>query len=222
MGSHYADLTGNRYGRLLVIKIAERRNGKIYWLCQCDCGNVSYVTTGRLTSEELSTKSCGCYSKEILKKQSEINGNGIKYDKGDSSSRIYSIWRGMVRRCHGNSSANKYYKDRGIVVCDEWKDFFNFKEWALRSGYSDDFTIDRIDNDGNYEPHNCRWTDWKTQCSNTRKNRYIEINGQTKTLTQWSDEYNIDSSTLSWRIDSGWPEEEWLNPSNQNYNHNKK
>lgn len=146
--------TGKKYGRLTVIEKTDRKQGTNYiYKCRCDCGNIVYVSSGHLGKE---TFSCGCLKREC------------HTTHGMTKSRIYNIWTLMKQRCC-NKSNNVYsrYGGRGIKVCDEWNDNFeNFLAWSLKNGYSDNLTIDRINNDGNYEPSNCRWVDMTTQVNN--------------------------------------------------------
>ena len=120
--------------------------------------------------------------------------------------RLYSIWHNMKTRCcNPNNYHFKYYGGRGICICDEWKNSFQtFYEWAINNGYSDKLTIDRIDNDGNYEPSNCRWVDMYCQNNHTRKNHYIEYKGITKTASEWAKIYGLSRQLLSMRIRRGW------------------
>ena len=123
--------------------------------------------------------------------------------------RIHNIWYGMVKRCTTTKEEKdlRNYKNRGITVCDEWIDnFMNFFNWAISHGYDDDLQIDRIDNEGNYEPSNCRWATPKENSNNTRVNRRITINGITKNITQWCSEYNISMRTVYRRLKEGWSE----------------
>lgn len=112
----------------------------------------------------------------------------------------------MKQRCYNkNRDCYDNYGGRGIIVCDEWKDSFsNFYFWAIKNGYSDDLTIDRIDVDGNYEPNNCRWATRKIQDNNRRTNRYITIDGITHTLEEWIDIYGMSKNTVRQRIKRGW------------------
>ena len=126
--------------------------------------------------------------------------------------RISRVYWNMKTRCY-NPSSNKYhaYGARGIKVCDEWKNSFKkFKEWALSNGYGDNLTIDRIDNNGNYEPSNCRWVTQKQNCNNTRFNTLLTYNGKTHTMTEWSEITGINLTTLSSRINRGWSIEKSL------------
>ena len=162
------DLTGKKFGRLTVIKRVENdKSNRSQWLCKCECGKEAIVKSHYLTSGQ--KKSCGCL-------QSEINSS-VHTKHGHRNSRLYRIWQGMITRCFNqNHSHYKDYGGRGIIVCDEWKkDFQCFYDWAVANGYSDDLTIDRIDNDGNYEPSNCRWATRKEQTRNRSITKKISI-----------------------------------------------
>ena len=126
-------------------------------------------------------------------------------DEAKTRKRIRRIWGGIIRRCD-NPNAEFYhrYGGRGITICDEWRDFEVFYKWALNSGYKDDLTIDRIDNDGNYEPSNCRWATQLEQNNNTRKNHYITYNNETKTVSEWARIYDIHRCVLNNRLRRGW------------------
>lgn len=113
----------------------------------------------------------------------------------------------MLYRCDANKSCEKYkaYREKGIKVCEEWKGedgFFNFYNWSMKNGYSDNLTIDRIDGNKGYNPQNCRWVDYKTQNNNLSRNRLIEYNGQTKTMSEWADYLEIPYARLNSRINS--------------------
>lgn len=115
--------------------------------------------------------------------------------------RLYGVWCGMRSRCHKPTS-NVYhrYGGRGIKVCDEWRnDFRSFYDWAISHGYKYGLSIDRIDNNGNYEPSNCRWATAKEQNNNTRRNRYVYVNGEKLTISQCSEKYHVSQSAISYR-----------------------
>lgn len=126
--------------------------------------------------------------------------------------RIYRIWTAMKRRC-SNPNYHEYYLygGRGITYCDEWEEFEPFYEWAMASGYSDKLTLDRIDNDGNYTPSNCRWITIKKQCMNRRSNVMIEYEGETKPLKQWANDLDLNYKMLHKRHKLGWTPEEMFN-----------
>jgi hypothetical protein len=186
------DLVGKRFGRLTVLKRAyveqQGHGSHAHWLCKCDCGNETVVDGSNLRRG--TTKSCGCYQKERL------------VTHGETNSRLYGIWRTMKTRCY-NQSYYQFdrYGGRGIAICDEWiNDFQAFYDWSIANGYRDDLSIDRIDNDGNYEPSNCRWATAKEQSNNTRRNVCIEFNGESHTMAEWAEILGIRYATLYKRI----------------------
>lgn len=189
------DLTGKKFDRLTVIGLQPTETRKTYWICQCECGNLKKVRSDSL--QDGTVRSCGCLKKE----QDKIN-----FDKGYAhktskergfkvaGTRLYAIWQGMKSRCYNKHNA-RYgrYGKRGIRVCDEWKeDYINFHNWAMENGYSEDVTIERINNDGNYEPSNCRWATIKEQCNNRSTNINITIGNSTRNLTEWCDIFKVD------------------------------
>lgn len=188
------DLTGQRFGRLTVIGIDDRNTRKIYYYCQCDCGNVKSVRADNLVCGAI--RSCGCMKKE----QDRINLEANHSHKM-SKTRPYDIWQNMKGRCY-NPHNPRYdrYGGRGITVCDEWKEDFNaFYEWSVQNGYSDDLTIDRIDNDKGYSPDNCRWATQEEQARNRESNIKITIGNATKTLTEWGEIFELDYKKIIMR-----------------------
>ena len=181
------DLTGKKFGKLEVIGVHDTGSRKTYYVCQCDCGNVKVVRADSLISG--ATKSCGCIKKEQDKTNLTAN-----HRHKMSGTRIYETWQDMKRRCYNKQNVRyNRYGGRGIKVCEEWlNNFQSFYDWAIRNGYSDDLTIDRIDNDWNYEPSNCRWSTVKEQCNNRSSNINITIGNATKSLMSWCEIFNVD------------------------------
>lgn len=190
------------FGRLTVIEKAPKHKNRVNWLCKCECGNYVTVRADHLLDGR--TKTCGCYSKEI--------GERTK-THGMSKTTLYKVWRSMLGRCFYEKSENyKYYGGRGITVCDEWRNSFErFYEWAMDNGYSKGLTIDRIDNNGNYQATNCKWATVKEQENNKRNNHILEFEGQRLTIAQWSEKLGVKMHTLNKRINyCKWPVEKAL------------
>ncbi|AVX47356.1 hypothetical protein C5023_000226 [Staphylococcus phage vB_SauM_0414_108] len=196
---------GCKYGRLTIVSYDNKKGSSHYVNCQCDCGNTKSVRLLRLKSGE--TKSCGCIRKELFKENKKSNTT-----HGQTDTRLYNIYRSMKARCYRKTQKDYHsYGGRGIKVCDEWlNDFMNFYSWSYDNGYNDNLTIDRIDNNGNYEPNNCRWITEAEQHNNTSRNINITYNGETKTLKQWSKIKGINYDTLKKRYKMGWSIEDML------------
>lgn len=135
----------------------------------------------------------------------------MNYPEDVRIKRLRYIWHGMRRRCCDPKHSSYYsYGGRGIKVCDEWQDYVQFARWALNNGYAENLKIDRIDNDGNYEPENCRWVTEKQQHCNRQNSRFATINGIKKTITEWAADYGQDPNTVFTRINKGMSIEEAL------------
>lgn len=198
-------MTGKRFGRLTAIKTAPRKKSNTTrWECKCDCGRI--IQTTRTSLIRGKSKSCGCYAVE------KSTGNKYRETHGQSYTRLYAIWQGMKQRCYDkNTEGYAIYGKKGIEICDEWLKFENFYKWAKGSGYSEDLTIDRIDNLKGYSPSNCRWATVKEQNRNKRKNRIIEKDGEAHCVGYWSEKLNIPMSTIINRLNRGCTAEEALN-----------
>lgn len=190
MANTLIDLSGQRFGKLTVIRLVERRKDASYWLCKCDCGNETIVRgSNHLRKGEV--KSCGCYRKEKY------------YIHGMCGTRPHRIWSSMKTRCN-NSNREKYaiYGERGIQYHPKWETFEGFWE-DMGPTYQDRLTLDRIDNNGNYSKDNCKWSTDTEQANNRSNNVIIEINGEMHTVAQWAKITGIKYSTFITRIKRG-------------------
>lgn len=180
------DVTGQRFGRLTAVKrLHSNKSGNSIWLCNCDCGGVSNSNISQLRNGK--TKSCGCINKELTKTH------------GMHSSPEYKSHASMKDRCLNRNNPQYHdYGGRGISYCMRWDSFENFfKDMGFRPKGK---TLDRIDNDGNYDPENCKWSTRKEQMLNTRRNKFYEIEGEKLTVSQISEKYKIPKSTLRYRL----------------------
>lgn len=257
------DLTGKRFGRLLVeCRVESDKYGNSQWQCLCDCGNRKIAVASALRRGD--TSSCGCRYKEtrpkrinrigevhgrltVLRKSDDTDSPGwvchcscgrdiiISYESlnsgvqscgclradtvsermtthGLSKTRIYHIWLGMRKRCYNpRTKAYADYGARGICVCSDWVDNFQaFYDWSMANGYTDALTIERIDNSGNYCPSNCRWATAKEQNRNTRQNRLLTYNGETRCLNEWAEVLGVSRDLLRGRLSRGWSIEKTL------------
>lgn len=186
------ELIGKKFNRWTVLwKIKIRKPGT-HWICKCDCGNFGICKGADLKTGN--TKSCGCLHKEMASKSNKKHGL--------YKTKLYRVWHAMKDRCY-NHNDKKYtnYGGRGITVCNQWKyNFADFYSWAISNGYKEGLSIDRINNNGNYEPSNCRFADVYTQANNKTTNTFLTYKGESKTLSQWARETGIDNDTIKWRI----------------------
>lgn len=179
------DIAGESFHLMKVLHYHGTKGKKGMWLCECACGNFKTVDGRALRSGRV--KSCGCLSKP----------------HGMFGTRIHRIWKNVMGRAlwtNKDGYNHKRYKGRGISVCEEWRTFVPFYEWAMANGYRDDLTIDRIDNNKGYSPENCRWATRKEQSNNLSTNKLITFEGRTQTQTQWEEEKNLPKGTLHNRV----------------------
>lgn len=168
----FIDLTEKVFGRWTVLHFDGIRGSTSMWVCRCACGTIRSVNgyalrTGRSTS-------CGCYLRDRMKTAQIAKTHGLK----NANPRLYRIWQNMLNRCRNkNSERYRAYGARGISVCEEWTQFPPFYEWAIKNGYADDLTIDRIDVDGNYVPENCQWITAEENSRKAAEDRRRKKNG---------------------------------------------
>lgn len=201
------DRTGSRFGRLIVKRFVGKASNWVgIWECVCDCGKTITALSSNLTSGN--TKSCGCLKLGMLNKRSTKHGLS---GGAERPTRLYKIWIHMRGRCFNKRNRDyKFYGQRGITVCKEWNDYKLFFDWSMANGYNSVLTIERIENNGNYEPGNCRWATRKEQARNTRASRFVTFGGETKTVAEWADVLNIPYSVLRMRFHRGWPADKAL------------
>lgn len=205
------DITGKRFGKLTVIRRAgTNKNRAALWECVCDCGAYKTITGSALRTGH--TQSCGCLQKKIAGNTiKSFNKTGLRskgrYLHGENKTKLHNIWVNMRARCN-NPKWDHYdrYGGRGISVCDEWNDsYISFRDWALSHGYEDGLEIDRIDNDGNYEPENCKWSNREEQVNNRSNTVFVTIDGVKKPLSVWCREKNVDYKTAHAKLKKGIP-----------------
>lgn len=198
-----ADLVGKRFGRWLVtdfdgaVKNSEG-DTRLMWHCVCDCGGVGVVSTNALRTGH--TKSCGCLKSELDSTRTRTHGKSL--------SREYRIWCAMWTRCtNQNAAGYANYGGRGISICERWADFENFLQDI--GNCPPEYSIERLDSNGNYCPENCKWADRITQARNTRRNRILTLDGVSKCLAEWASDLGIDQASLRERL-STWTLEKAL------------
>ena len=194
------NLVGQTFSHLTAIERDPAKTEKnAFWVCRCVCGGKVSVRSMALRNGQ--AFSCGCIRKE--------RDNGCT-THGQSRSPLYQIWRTMIARCElPSQDSYKYYGGRGISVCPRWR--ASFEAFAEDMGpRPDGFSLNRIDNDGNYEPGNVEWADKVTQANNTRWNRMVTLRGETMTMAQWARSADLPYDLVAGRIFCGWSEEEAL------------
>jgi hypothetical protein len=204
-GKKYIVKKGDIFYRLEVKALYRNKNFKWYAICQCSCENRTerHVLVRHLISGN--TKSCGCYNRDLCIERSTKHNAKHR----GSSDKLYSTWVEMRRRCYTEScDAYKNYGERGITICPEWDNFNNFREWALISGYEDGLTIERLNVNGNYEPLNCTWIPKNEQSKNRRMCHFVDYNGLSMTISDWSRYTGIHRTTITRRLKKGLPLDE--------------
>lgn len=197
---------GDTFGRLTVLAFPKGSRA----LCICSCGSTKTVATHDLKSGH--SRSCGCLAKDALRERNILRWTTHGDSDNKHTVRLYRIWAGMKTRCDNPSCHNhNLYGGRGITVCTEWATSYEtFRDWAIRSGYTELLSIDRIDNSLGYFPDNCRWATRAIQSRNKRSNRFVVAFGETKCIQDWARDTrcNVPFTTLIRRINDGWDIEE--------------
>lgn len=194
------DITGQRFGRLIALKATDERSGKfIVWECLCDCGTTKLISSPSLRLGR--TKSCGCLRKETTVRRFTTHGR--------AGTNLYTTWSKMIARCNDPEDRKWHrYGARGITVCERWLKFENFL--ADMGDKPPGTTLDRENNDGNYDPNNCRWATQKTQQNNRSTNRVFTAFGLTMNMMQWAEHFGIPYCTIQRRVARHWPIEKIL------------
>lgn len=197
------DLTGQRFGRLVVLGYSHTKNGQAFWSCQCDCGNTKQIRGSDLRAGK--SLSCKCLNYEVSRTHKM------------SKTKIYMVWINMHSRCYKNNHPEyKRYGERGIRVCDKWQTFEGFFE-DMGTTYKEGLSIDRINVNGNYCKENCRWADNITQQKNRRTTKFYTLNGETETFTYFCRKYNVNYELARGRLRMGWDIEKiFTTPSQRN------
>ena len=186
------ELSGLKFGRW-VVKHEDMREALYarHWVCECSCGSVKSVLQSSLRSGK--STSCGCYQKEAV--------SAANYRHGSHEFKEYKVWSGMKQRCYNtNEKCYKNYGGRGIVVCDRWLSSFRNFLLDMGSRPNDTYSIERLDNDGDYSRSNCKWGTSVEQARNKRTNRKVTFNGSTMLLVEWSELFGIEITALWKRL----------------------
>ena len=193
-----SNLTGQTFGRLTAVEDLGVIEGYRAYRCSCSCGEETVVAAYRLLHEK-GPRSCGCLQREAVTKH------------GMEGTRVYNIWRSLKSRCYDKTDVSyASHGGRGITVCDSWKNDFAAFYADMGDPPSDQHSIDRRDNDGNYEPGNCRWATSKEQANNRRSNIMLTLDGTTRTAEEWSAIVGINAATIRQRKKRGWSDKDVL------------
>lgn len=196
---------GSKQGQIKVLShLKKGKNNANYFRCQCDCGRISEISTKHFFNDNQLT--CGRFHK--------------KYENSEIGEKLYNTWNRMIHRCYDTKNHKYYsYGARGIKVCDEWKnDYDTFYKWAIQSGYQIGLWIERIDNNGNYCPQNCKWATRTEQMRNTRRTKHICYKGKIHSLAEWCEILDLYYPTVNGRLFKGWSVERAFDtPTNKSY-----
>lgn len=200
------DITGERYGLLTAVKFLFVINERSHWLFICDCGTFlsREAVSVRSVHKKGSLVNCGCETKKIRSKQGVLNRT-----HGLSKHKLYDVHRQMLRRCYDqNSKDYPLYGGRGIIVFDDWHNLETFINWAEGSGYREGLTIERVDVNDGYFPHNCTWIANELQAHNTRRLHRLTVNGESRFIAEWARVSGVPRNTIHSRLRYGWTPEE--------------
>lgn len=202
----FKDIAGSRFGMLVVVRYVGTINKRAHWECRCDCGKTT-TASGKLLRIG-STKSCGCLRAWMLKSGRNRLTHG--HSKGGKMSKEYKSWVDAKQRCFRKKATSyKYYGQRGITMCERWKN--SFELFLADMGICPaGLELDRINNNGHYEPGNCRWATKKVQQNNKNNNHRLSLNGITRTISEWADLKGVDQRMIWQRIMRGWTVERAL------------
>lgn len=206
---------GDKYARLTVIAQTPSVKQERRWDCLCDCGNQTNVGTNSLRSGHI--RSCGCLQREAVRKTGKENAtHGASVIREDGEKRLdpeYQVWSSMRNRCNNpQHQSYKRYGGRGISVCKEWDESYEAFLRDIGPRPSLKHSIDRRNNDGNYEPSNCRWATKSEQSRNTCANTMVTIGGDTRCITEWAELAGLRATTVFRRWYKGCPPERLLEP----------
>lgn len=193
---HYTDIKGKRFGRLVALEYL----GHSMWRCKCDCGTVKNIAFNSLNKGY--TVSCGCYHREICSNKPAHNRTHNMTESPE-----FNIWSMIKNRCtNPNCNRHQFYKDKGVKVCERWLGAEGFQHFIEDMGPrpGPNYSIDRIDNDGDYCKENCRWATKKEQSNNQSRNLLLEYKGKITTLALWCDELGLDYKRTWKRLQLGW------------------
>lgn len=186
---------GEKFGKLFVIGLVKNEKRRGYnFICECECGNVKIIRSDCVTSGN--TVSCGCLKKEQDKKNLE------RTTHNESKTELHKKWSGMKARVFNENNHRFHrYGGRGIKICKEWLEYENFRDWAKSNGYKDGLSIERVDNNGNYEPSNCKWIELVEQSKNRKNTKWVEFRNEKMCLKDFSKYTKVKYGTLAWRYD---------------------
>lgn len=196
--SRLKDITGRTFGRLTALRFQKTSTGRSAWICRCSCGNDVHVLTENLKTGN--TQSCGCRQRDIMHEIRTSHGDSV----GGKRAKEYMIWlTAKQRTCNPNNPRYPHYGARGITMCERWKNSYEaFLEDMGRC--PDRHQLERINNDGNYEPSNCKWATKVQQMNNMRTNFRVTHDGRTQTVAQWAREFGMSDNVLRGRLHLGW------------------